>query len=48
MESQIKSTKVNEQDEKCVVPDIEKRLERDSYLKPHEKEIRRRYITRAD
>jgi hypothetical protein len=49
MESQIKSTKVNEQDEKCcVVPDIEKLLERDSYLKPHEKEIRRRYITRAD
>ena len=48
MESQIKSTKVNEQDEKCVVPDIEKLLERDSYLKPHEKEIRRRNITRAD
>lgn len=26
------------------VPEINKLLERDSYLKPYEKEIRRRYI----
>lgn len=42
MESQIKSTEVNKEDEECVVPNIEQLLERDPYLKPHEKEIRRR------
>lgn len=31
-------------EETIVVPEIEKLLERDPYLKPHEKEIRRRYV----
>ncbi len=43
MQSKIKETEVNKQVDECViVPDIEKLLERDSYLKPHEGEIRRR------
>lgn len=43
MESKTKETEVNKQVDECViVPDIEKLLERDSYLKPHEEEIRRR------
>ncbi|EFX66191.1 hypothetical protein DAPPUDRAFT_302911 [Daphnia pulex] len=44
MESKTKETEVNKQVDECViVPDIEKLLERDTYLKPHEGEIRRRY-----
>lgn len=42
MESQIKREK-SKQDEIYVVPEIEKLLERDPYLKPHENEIRHRY-----
>ncbi|XP_057375752.1 1,4-alpha-glucan-branching enzyme-like [Daphnia carinata] len=44
MESQIKSEE-SKQEEIYVVPEIEKLLERDPYLKPHENEIRRRYGT---